>query len=230
MHPKDNVTVTMQTSWSTDEHWTCRSIIGQAASRASNVISWGLQLQPLVPSSSNGKNTDGGSDTPWCARHQIRFQWDPAGDVISIAWSLRPKTSIHPKKKWRCWWTSLLLTSRMLSRKLIPDASLGEETKRFSSCDFTLVNTPLVTDSCCFLVPFLPLSSRIVHTNSKLLRRYWADLQNEWFGTKAVFEESPLKCMVSLLIFFFRIPRLKALILLNTGWPVSWIVPPCEVL
>ena len=53
-----------------------------------------------------------------------------------------------------------------------------------------------------FRVPFLPLSNRIVHTNSKLLRKYWAHLQNEWFGTRAVFEASALKSMVSLLFFF----------------------------
>ena len=75
--------------------------------------------------------------------------------------------------------------SWMFSFKLFPDTSLGEDTKSCTPCDFTLVvTTPLVTDSF-FLVPFLPLSSRIVHTNSKLLRQYWADLQNEWFETRA---------------------------------------------
>ena len=37
----------------------------------------------------------------------------------------------------------------------------------------------------------------------------------------SVFDESALKCMVSLFCFFFRIPRLNALIPLNIGWPVS---------
>ena len=38
----------------------------------------------------------------------------------------------------------------------------------------------------------------------------------------SVFVESPLKCMVYLSFFFFRVPRLRALTLLNTGWPSSW--------
>ena len=51
----------------------------------------------------------------------------------------------------------------------------------------------------------------------------------EWIvqNKSCVFAESPLECMLSL-PFFFRIPRLKALILLNTGWPDS--VNRCTIL
>ena len=73
-----------------------------------------------------------------------------------------------------------------------------------------------------FLVLFLPLSGGIVHTNSKLLRKNRADSHSEWFGARIrCFEASALKCMVSLPFSFFRIPQLKAPILVNTGWPVS---------
>ena len=43
----------------------------------------------------------------------------------------------------------------MFSRKQFPDTNLGEDTKSFTSYDFTLVNTKKVTDSFCFLVFFL---------------------------------------------------------------------------
>ena len=36
----------------------------------------------------------------------------------------------------------------------------------------------------------------------------------------SVFVESPLRCMVSLPFFLFRVPRLEAL---NTGWPFLWV-------
>ena len=42
-----------------------------------------------------------------------------------------------------------------------------------------------------FLVPFLPLSNRIVHTKSKLLCTYWADVQSEWFGTRVRCSKHP---------------------------------------
>ena len=42
-----------------------------------------------------------------------------------------------------------------------------------------------------FLVPFHPLSNRIVHTYSKLLRRYWAPFQNEWFGISVLCLKHP---------------------------------------
>ena len=42
----------------------------------------------------------------------------------------------------------------MFSHKLLPDTSFGRDTKSFTSCDFTLVNTPLVTDSFCFSCHF----------------------------------------------------------------------------
>ena len=45
----------------------------------------------------------------------------------------------------------------------------------------------------------------------------------------SVFAESALKCMVSLPPFPFRIPRLGALMLLNTGWPVSLKRPTISV-
>ena len=70
-----------------------------------------------------------------------------------------------------------------------------------------------------FLVPFLPVSNRIVHSNSKLLRRHWADLKNEWFGMRVLCLKHPH--LVSRSFFSSRIPRLKALMLCNTGWPVS---------
>ena len=112
--------------------------------------------------------------------------------------------------------------SSMFSRKQFPDTNLGEDTKSFTSCDFTLVNTLTVTDSFCFSCLF-SLSSRIVHTNSKLLRKYWADLQNEWSVTRARCLKHPHWSVWCLCYFsFIKIPRLKALILLKTGWPVSF--------
>ena len=72
------------------------------------------------------------------------------------------------------------------------------------------------------LVPSLPLSSRIVRTNSPLLRKYWADVQDELFGTRVVFDESPLKWTVSKPFFLFKIPPLKSTgAFKNTRRPVS---------
>ena len=70
----------------------------------------------------------------------------------------------------------------MFSRDLFPDASLGEDSKEFTSCEFTLFSSSLFTDSPfreLFVVPSRPQSNRSAHTNSKRLRKYGADLQNE---------------------------------------------------
>ena len=72
-----------------------------------------------------------------------------------------------------------------------------------------------------FLVPFRLLSNRIAHTNSKLLRKNWADSWMIW-NKISVFEASALKCMYSFPFSILRIPRLNALALVKTGWPVSF--------
>ena len=73
-----------------------------------------------------------------------------------------------------------------------------------------------------FLVPFLPLSSRNLHNNSKLLRKYWADSHNEWFGTRGRCLKHPHWSVWCLCHFSFsEFHDSKALLLLNTGWPVS---------
>ena len=58
-----------------------------------------------------------------------------------------------------------------------------------------------------------------LHTSLTLLRRSWADLLSELIvrTRRSVLNKSALKCMVSLLFFLFRIPQLKALMLLNFG-------------
>ena len=73
--------------------------------------------------------------------------------------------------------------------------------------------------------PSLPLPSQIVDTNSPLLRKNWADLQNGLFGTRVL-------CLTNLhwneyfrILSSFKIPRLKAWVLLNTRWQVS--LNPC---
>ena len=104
--------------------------------------------------------------------------------------------------------------SWMFSSKLLPDTSFGGDTKSVSSCDFTLVNTPLVTDSFCFLV-------RTVHTNSQLLRKTELihrvnDSEQEFCVRSIRIEVCGVSCHSS-----SGIPRLKAPILLNTGWPAS---------
>ena len=69
-----------------------------------------------------------------------------------------------------------------------------------------------------FLIPFLTLSGRIVYTNSKLLRRYWALIMNDSESELCVWS---IHFEVYCVSVVFRIPRLKALIVLNTGRPVS---------
>ena len=49
----------------------------------------------------------------------------------------------------------------------------------------------------------------------------WPTLKCSVWNKSSVFDESPLKWMVSLLFFCFKIPRLNALKLLNARWPVS---------
>ena len=51
-----------------------------------------------------------------------------------------------------------------------------------------------------FLVPSCSLSNQIVLTNSKLLRKNWADPQNEWFGTRVLCLKHPHWSVCS---FFF---------------------------
>ena len=69
---------------------------------------------------------------------------------------------------------------------------------------------------------FLLLSNRIDDTNSPLLRKYWADSQNELLETKVLFSSN---FHWKVWHFYFssasRFHDSKALILLNTGWPVS---------
>ena len=82
-----------------------------------------------------------------------------------------------------------------------------------------------VVNTCCphedKFVHFLLLSSRIGDTNSLLLRKYWADLQNELFGTRVLCSSNVHWSEWYFYLFFsFKIPRLKALILSNTRWPV----------
>ena len=111
-----------------------------------------------------------------------------------------------------------------LSPQTVSDTGLGEDTKSFTSYDFTLVNTPLVTDSlfpggcsCPFSSFVKPNCSHQFATAQQILSWF-----TEWMirNKSSVFEASALKCLVALLFFFFRITRLKALILLCTGWPV----------
>ena len=83
------------------------------------------------------------------------------------------------------WFEVLIVSPQTASRYLF-----WRDTNSFTSCDFTHVNTSLATDSFCFSCPFSP-SGRIVHTNSKLLRKYWADLQNEWSGIRVRCSKHP---------------------------------------
>ena len=82
--------------------------------------------------------------------------------------------------------------------------------------------------SCGFYFSIRPNCSHQFETAPEILSWF-----TEWMirNECSVFEASALKCMVSLSFFFLiRIPRLKAPILLNTGWPdlYLWIVPPFE--
>ena len=76
--------------------------------------------------------------------------------------------------------------SWMFSCKLLPNASFGGMPKVLllviSHMLMNLWSRILVAS----LVPFLPLSSRTVHTKSKLLRKCWADSQNEGFRTRVL--------------------------------------------
>ena len=84
--------------------------------------------------------------------------------------------------------------SWLFSRKLFPDTCLGENTKSFTSSDLIPVDTPLVTDSFCFSCSFS------------------SSVKPEWMirNKSPVSEASALKCMVSLLFFFFRIPTTQS--------------------
>ena len=93
----------------------------------------------------------------------------------------------------------------MFSRTLFPDTSLGEDTTSFTCCDFTLVNTPLVTDSFCFSCPF---SSSVRPNCSHQFETapYIVSWFTEWMirNKSSVFEASSLKCMVSLFFLFVQ--------------------------
>ena len=61
-----------------------------------------------------------------------------------------------------------------------------------------------------FLIPFLPLSNRTAHTNAKLLRKYWADSQNEWFGIRARCLKHPHWSVWCLCYFLFQDPTTQS--------------------
>ena len=95
------------------------------------------------------------------------------------------------------------------------------KTKSCTSCDFTLVKKLLFTDlrfSRPFCSSVKPNCSLQFGTAPQIL---------SWFtvwvvrNKSSVFNESPSKRMVSFPFFLFRNSRLKALMLWNTGWPVS---------
>ena len=54
-----------------------------------------------------------------------------------------------------------------------------------------------------FSVLVLPLSGGIFHTNSKVLRKYWADLPNEWIGIRARCLEHPRWSVWFLFLYTF---------------------------
>ena len=100
---------------------------------------------------------------------------------------------------------------------LFPGAWVGGDTNNSTSSGSTMVKIFIVHKHTR---PFLLLWSN--WHQSQLLRRHWADWQSELFGTRVLsFIESPLKWMVHLPSLCFKIPRLNALVLLKTGWPVS---------
>ena len=158
----------------------------------------------------------------------IASQWTAASDwtVVLVRSGLAIHTSRYPVPKndassqtfvnWSV--SDNNSKSGMFSRKLFPDASLGEDTKKFTSCEFTLFCIRLFTGFLLcqkfFLVPFRLLPHRIAHlTSRKLLRKYLADSENHnAFGTNDLFET--FVRMVSF-PFFFRIPRLNALALVT---------------
>ena len=111
---------------------------------------------------------------------------------------------------------------KMFSCRLFPDAVFGGGAKSCRSCDGTLVNILLFTDRSSRPFFFLCQAAFIVHTNSPLLREHWADSQNELVGTRALCSSNlQWSCMLSFSFFLFRIPRVQALMLFNTGSPVS---------
>ena len=115
--------------------------------------------------------------------------------------------------------------SWMFSRELFPDAGLGEETKRFTSGEFTLFSIPLFTDSPLSRVLSCPFSSSVKPNCSHQFET--APQILSWFTERmirnksSVFEASALKCMVSFPFSVLRIPQLNALALVKTGWHLS---------
>ena len=93
----------------------------------------------------------------------------------------------------------------MFHHKLFSDASFGGDTKSFTSCDFTHINTPLVTDSFCFSCPFsssvTPNCSNQFATAPQTLSSFTERIIR---NKSSVFEASALKCMVCLPFFFFQ--------------------------
>ena len=81
--------------------------------------------------------------------------------------------------------------SWLFSRKLLPDTCFeGIPIVLLLVISHMLIHLwPRILS--VFLVPFLPPSGRIAHTNSKLLRKYWADLQNEWSGIRVRCSKHP---------------------------------------
>ena len=103
-----------------------------------------------------------------------------------------------------------------------PGATVGRDTKCCTS--FRLYTwQELVVHRKIGSSLLLPLSSRIDDTNSPLLRKYWAASQNELivWNKSSVFVGISIEVYGVFSIFCIRISRLRALLLLSTGWPVS---------
>ena len=105
--------------------------------------------------------------------------------------------------------------------KLLPVLELTPKSSHrvLSRCSSTLGSLFLreLTDS--LLVHSLSLR---IGSNPQLLRKYWADSKKKLIlNNNSEFVISALKCIEVLFFTCFRIPRLRALTLVNTGWLVS---------
>ena len=141
---------------------------------------------------------------------ETRFQNDASSQTF-VNWISVSNIS----KFWRC------------SRKLFPDTGsslLGVCTGDFASCvtSFSICSFSFVVNlseviSLIWLQTklFTPVGNGSADTDLIC----WVNRSKQ---RSSVFEASALLCMVSLLFFLFRIPRLEALMLWNTGWLVSF--------
>ena len=128
----------------------------------------------------------------FCSSHQLK----PDARKLRLRkplWSILPRTVIRSPESFSANCFQMLVLEKIPKVSLLVISHLSRHSW-----------SRILSFREVFLVPFLPLSNRIVHANSKLLRKYWADLLSELFGIRARCLKHPRWSVWCLCYSFFQ--------------------------